>query len=117
MNEALYKALKAWLETATRYPEPYTDAMMKDDIRDGYLDHYNVARFGLCCWVGGTGNREASGLLDRLLVADFNDYIYPFDRGYGDEYYLNKGRHHLNPRRVAWVKEKIAEWEAVYGEA
>ncbi len=46
-----------------------------------------------------------------LLLKDFADYNYPFDTQYDFDKACREKTHHLNPRRLAWVRKKIEEYD------
>lgn len=83
----LYSFLKGWYEWATN------GASIESESFD--------RNHGLC--------KQPSMMVFRELVIALNFVTLPFD---SDIYhYLSDSNKHLNPKRLAWVKSKIEEYE------
>lgn len=68
------------------------------------------AEFSPHCGLCTNAPDDAAYDLRDVLVADFGDDDTPFstpDRPYWLD--ANNGTHHTNPRRLAWVRAKLAE--------
>lgn len=93
ISDELYEVLKAWLIDATS-TSPSSE----------------VRFCGLC----------AQPHIDEELTSEMRAFwreqrlheIFPFNLTEGEYYHeSNSGTCHLNPRRLAWVKERIAEYD------
>lgn len=95
ISDELYEQLKAWLIDAT-----------------SSSPSYYARNHGLCSYVNN------GGLVDEMVAfwrEQGLDVSYPFETGqrHTDRawHYETDGHKHLNPRRLAWVRERIAEYD------
>ena len=95
ISDELYAVLKRWLIEAT-----------SDN------PSHSIQDYGLCCYV------DDQNLVDEMVAfwrEQGLDVSYPFEEPKGHwgrlMSYENDPRKHLNPRRLAWVRERIAEYD------
>lgn len=100
LSHKLYDILSAWLEKA-------------ESERPGY----SVACHGLCWWVHQHAPHGSAYIKELKFHFDDDglDTTYPFEKGKGyierENAYNTDGECHRNPRRLAWVKKKLKEYE------
>lgn len=90
ISDELARVLRDWRDDAT-----------SDD------PSFLVKHCGLCHFVRSESTEAYCDLKDCLL-ADFDECSLPFDTRYSYEHDTAK---HLNPRRRAWVDEKLREYD------
>lgn len=109
MNEHIYAFLVEWLAWAEGH-----DSEIEYYMSSGLCHNFNLYR----CFrnLGGHERDRFETLLSvttrhQMDTDPSYDYLYPF--GGFDLYEKEKfeGIQHKNPARLAWVRERIAEWE------
>ena len=101
ISEKLYKFLKEWYSWATAAKVEDTFQFKKDT--------------GLCSSLVAYSCHSVEMQLELIseLENDFKgNYQFPFDKNFANYWQVKKSSsHYKNPKRVAWVKSKIEDYE------